>query len=56
MRELDTVIEILSNLSTEDYQLTEKAAMEFYNFGNTKLLEYAAKKTSLTCQEILWMW
>lgn len=56
IRDFDTVNEIMSNLDDSTYKLTEIAANRFYNYGDTSLLELAAKQSGLTPEEILWMW
>lgn len=55
-RSFDEVNEIFSNLSEEDYKLTERAANEYYQFGTTHFLEFASDKTGLTKEEILFWW
>lgn len=55
-RNFDTVNEIMSNLDDSTYRMTEIAANRFYQYGDTSLLELAAKQSGLTSEEILMMW
>ena len=56
MRTLDETIEMINNLSDEDYALTKNAADLYYSTSNTDLLNKAVEKTGMTAAEILWIW
>jgi hypothetical protein len=52
----DEINEIFTNMSEEDYELTRQAANDYYQYGNTALLEIAEKRTGLSGDIILNWW
>jgi len=52
----DEINEIFCNMPEEDYELTRQAANDYYQYGNTALLEIAEKRTGLDGDTILNWW
>lgn len=52
----DEINEIFTNMPEEDYELTRQAANDYYQYGNTALLEIAEKRTGLDGDTILNWW
>lgn len=52
----DEINKIFTNMPEEDYELTRQAANDYYQYGNTALLEIAEKRTGLSGDTILNWW
>lgn len=52
----DEINEIFTNMPEEDYELTRQATNDYYQYGNTALLEIAEKHTGLSGDIILNWW
>lgn len=56
MRDFEIINGILTNLEITIYNMTEKAANEYYKYGKTDLLKVASQKSGLSEEEILYLW
>ena len=52
----DEINEIFCNMTDADYELTKRAANEYYQYGSTALLGIASKRVNLVPEIILAWW